>query len=166
MASETALVLTREAAEAAGLTGEGPFLFPGFPGVWQVGRPLAIRHLDLPTEHEARVRMAEVFGDQQLLAVTSAAPGDADPEGLRGDNHAPSQAELDAARVDDAVDAKAGGRVSTHAEADKVAAELGFEFPAEPRPKLEAKVAVIDQVRAGADPGQALAQLTAEDGEA
>lgn len=146
---EPALVLTQESADTAGYAGTGPFTFPGFPGLYAVDQPVALRELEGSSDDEARERLeakiADTFEDGGPLEWVEVEDGEGK---AHRPNHAPTLAELNAARVDAVIEKDAGGKITTHADADKVAADLGFGFPEDPRPTVVQKVAAIDEIRA------------------
>lgn len=153
-----ALVLTEEKAREAGLSSAGPYAFGvAFPGVYFVGRPVAISELGGLTYDEA-IALLEETGVP--LEETEVAEGEG--KAYR-ENHAASDLEVAAAKVDEAVE-EAGG-IRTHAQADEVAAELGIVWP-EGKITLAEKVAAIEAVRAGADPDAAAAESAADGEEA
>jgi hypothetical protein len=146
--SQTALVLTEEAAEEAGLTGGGPFTFAGvFPGVWHVGQPVAVSELGFDDDDEA-VDRAEELG--LPLSTTTVAEGEGKAD--RGDNHAPSErqvaAERKAAAIADETGSAAPRSIRSHAEADAIAADLGISF--DEGAKLSDKVVAIEAFNAAA----------------
>lgn len=161
-----ALILTEAKAEELGLAGEGPFTFGGaFPGEYLVGRPLELAYLGFGSDEEAEQAFHEAFVDVaedaiplELVDVTA---GDGPPIRV---NHALSEGEQRAEDVEEAVEEVTTGKaITTHADADAIAAELGFSFPADPRPKLEDKVSAIEAIRSGTAPADALAALTPEE---
>ena len=112
---------------------------------------------------EAQQALEAAFADPdfQPLELVEVELGEGKPIRI---NHAPSAEEARAEQVDEAVEEVAGGKITTHAEADAVAAELGFKFPDDPRPKVDDKVAAIEAIRAGGTPEIAI-PLTEEETE-
>ena len=137
---QTALVLTAEAAEEAGLTGGGPFTFPGFPGVYAIDAPVAVSEL----RNEDAPARAEELG--LPLSTVTVAEGEGIPE---RENHVRSTRQVAAdVKADAIADATGGSTIRTHKQADKIAAELGIAF--EPDATVADKVAAIESFNAAA----------------
>lgn len=153
-----ALVLTQERAQEAGCSGSGPFAFGGaFPGVWIVEHPVEVSELGFASEAEA-LDALEVSGAP--LSVIEVEAGSAPAFRV---NHLPSEREVAMGTAPAPVAApETGTLIRSHAEADEVAASLGFAFPTDPRPRLSQKVAAIEAVRDGGDADAALDALEAD----
>lgn len=133
---ERALVLTEEKAQEAGYAGAGPFTFAGaFPGVWIIGQPLEVSTLGFDDEEQA---MAALEDAGIPLETVEVAAGSAPPF---VENHALSDNEVREQSVEEV------RTIRTHAEADAAAAELGITFATDPKPKLEEKIAALEQAR-------------------
>lgn len=127
------------------IAGSDAFAMPGFPGVWTPGKPIeAAEFVKLgafSSVDEMRDRVAELgLPLEEVEVAEGSAPLPARP------NHHAGTAE----RVDEVVAEQAGGRITTHSEADRVAAKLGYRFPEDPRPTVAQKVEALDAIRAGA----------------
>lgn len=160
-----ALVLTQEKADLHGYAGPGPFTLAGaFPGVFLIGRPVALAELGFDGEDDARAAFDEAFADAPdggPLEWTEV--GEDEGYAIR-DNHALSEAELRADEAERGATTKAGGTIRSHAEADAVAEDLGITFPTgKDRPTVAEKIEAIEQVRAGQPVGDDQA-LTPEPG--
>lgn len=142
---EPALVLSEEKAAEHGYSGSGPFTFGGaFPGIYIVGQPLAISELGFETEDDAREAFDEAFEDAAPLEWTSVEQGEG--RALR-ENHALSELEaIEQEALEPAKDPE-GKKITTHAQADAAAEELGLTFSADPRPTVAEKVEAIEQAR-------------------
>lgn len=153
-----ALVLTEERAAELGYQGDGPFTFGGaFPGEYLVGRPVEVRYLGFDDDAAVLEAFDLAFGelaDEKVpLEFVDVVAGEGLP--LRT-NHALSEGdpELGAIAVELAEEAaEVTTTIRTHEDADAVAAELGITFATDPRPKLDEKIAAIEQVRAGTTDG-------------
>lgn len=139
-----ALVLTEEAAEERGYSGDGPFTFGGaFPGEWSPGVPLRLSALGFDSEDDAldALEAAEV-----PLERVTVGPGEGFPQRV---NHAASEDEIRAAEAE--VETDTGGRdfskIRTHAQANEAADALEISF-AEGATVAE-KVAALQAVVAG-----------------
>lgn len=146
---ERALILTAEAAEAAGLSGPGPFTFSGsFPGVWTVGDPVSLTELGFQGSGDQDDAAALVKSLGLPLEELDVEPGEA--KGWKGENHILSDRE---ARELEALEdpPQATGKIRTHAHADARARELGFSFP-DPKATVPEKIKAIEAVEGGAPP--------------
>lgn len=133
-----ALILTEEMAAERGYMGSGPFTFPdAFPGVWVPGEPVALSELGFATQDDADEALE---ASEVPLEWTDVDEGEGIPE---RDNHAASMEQAVTADVEET------RKIRNHADADAVAAELGLEFPTDPRPTVREKIALIEEARAG-----------------
>lgn len=145
--------------DADDLAGSEAVTFPGFPGVWTPGEPIAAAEFVKAGAFDSVDEMGDRVAELGLpLKQTTVADG----EGLMParENHLPSQEQADATK------AELNGRTpKSHAEADAIAADLGISFP--PDAKLDKKKALIAEALAepsvSDDPPPA-AEVAAADG--
>lgn len=150
---EPALVLTEEKAQTLGYAGQGPFTLGGaFPGEYLLDQPVAIQYLGFDGEEEARAAFDAAFANIEEEFVPLEWVDVEEGEGLPiRINHALSEAEAAPVIVERVVEEKAGGKITTHAEADAVAEELGISWPEAQRLTVADKVEAITSFRAAGD---------------
>lgn len=157
-----ALILTAERAEANGYSGPGPFTFGGaFPGVFLVDQPLALSEMDFADEDAAREAYDEAFGELDAAPLEWTEVDEGEGLAIR-ENHALGELELAQEMADEKSAAAVTEKITTHAEADARAEELGISF-GDQKLKVSEKVDAIRAVEAGGDPQQMTPAIGAEE---